>query len=105
MSKPRWQQVFDDIEATYTPEQRAQADAVKPGLEAYFATLSLMLDLRNTRKAQGLTQQQLAVRTGMSQGEISRIERLVIVPQSTTLLLIAKALGCTLKLEILPEAA
>lgn len=105
MAKARWQQIIDDVEATYSPAQRAEADAVTPGLEAFFATLSLMLDLRNTRKAQGLTQQQLADRTGMSQGEISRIERLVIVPQSTTLLLIAKALGCTVKLEALPAAA
>lgn len=105
MSKPRWQQIFDEVEATYSPEQKAEADAASPSIEAFFATLTLMMDLRASRKAQGMTQQQLAEKTGMSQGEISRIERLSIVPQSTTLLLLANALGYTLKLEALPTAA
>jgi ribosome-binding protein aMBF1 (putative translation factor) len=105
MSKPRWQQIFDDLEASQTPAQRAEADAVTPDIEAFLATLTLMMDLRASRKAQGMTQQQLAAKTGMSQGEISRVERLAIVPQSTTLLLIAKALGYALKLEALPAAA
>jgi ribosome-binding protein aMBF1 (putative translation factor) len=50
------------------------------------------------REQQGLTQMQLAERTGIDQGDISRIERGSAMPNERTLIRIANALNADLML-------
>ena len=60
----------------------------------------LQTQIRNQRIAQGLTQRQLAVRCGMSQGTITRVERNCWVSLAC-LLRIAEGLNC--KVTITPQ--
>jgi transcriptional regulator with XRE-family HTH domain len=50
--------------------------------------------LRELRQKYGVTQQQLSVATGLTEGYISNMERGQKVPSLTTLLRLASALGC-----------
>jgi transcriptional regulator with XRE-family HTH domain len=54
----------------------------------------------NLRERQGLTQAQLAVRCGMDQGDISRIERGSTSPTAKTLQRSADALGADVRLVV-----
>ena len=53
-----------------------------------------MNKLKEARKAAGLTQVELSRKTGMSQQDISSIERGDRDPTASTLLKLADALGC-----------
>jgi transcriptional regulator with XRE-family HTH domain len=50
--------------------------------------------LRELRQKYGVTQQQLSVATGLTEGYISNMERGQKVPSLTTILRLAVALGC-----------
>jgi len=50
--------------------------------------------LRELRQKYGVTQQQLSVATGLTEGYISNMERGLKVPSLTTILRIAVALRC-----------
>jgi transcriptional regulator with XRE-family HTH domain len=50
--------------------------------------------LRELRQKYGVTQQQLSVSTGLTEGYISNMERGLKVPSLTTILRLAVALGC-----------
>jgi transcriptional regulator with XRE-family HTH domain len=50
--------------------------------------------LRELRQKYGVTQHQLSVATGLTEGYISNMERGQKVPSLTTILRIAMALGC-----------
>ncbi|HEV7427376.1 MAG TPA: helix-turn-helix transcriptional regulator [Thermoanaerobaculia bacterium] len=50
--------------------------------------------LRELRQKYGVTQQQLSVATGLTEGYISNMERGIKVPSLTTVLRLAVALGC-----------
>jgi transcriptional regulator with XRE-family HTH domain len=52
------------------------------------------LRLRELRQQYGVTQQQLSVATGLTEGYISNMERGQKVPSLTTILRLAVALGC-----------
>ena len=54
-------------------------------------------NLRTVRKAAGLKQEELAARSGISQGTISRIERGSHAPSVDTALALARALGTTVE--------
>lgn len=54
-------------------------------------------NLRTVRKAAGLEQEELAARSGISQGTISRIERGSPAPSVDTALALARALGTTVE--------
>lgn len=54
-------------------------------------------NLRVARKAAGLEQEELASRSGISQGTISRIERGSPAPSVETALALARALGLTVE--------
>jgi transcriptional regulator with XRE-family HTH domain len=49
---------------------------------------------RELRQKYGLTQQQLSIATGLTEGYISNMERGQKVPSLTTILRLAVALGC-----------
>lgn len=50
--------------------------------------------VRRRRLAAGLTQRELALRTGLSLHGCERIDRGEVMPRTTTLILLAAALGC-----------
>lgn len=68
-------------------------------LEAEFSFVQAMLD---ARKASGLTQKDLAERTGIAQADISKLENGNANPSLRTLQRLADGMGMKLKLEFVP---
>ncbi len=68
-------------------------------LEPEFTVIQAMLD---ARKAAGLTQKELAERTGIAQGDISKLESGSANPSLRTLQRLAEGMGMKLKLEFIP---
>lgn len=68
-------------------------------LEAEFSIIQAMLD---ARKASGLTQKDLAERTGIAQADISKLENGNANPSLRTLQRLAEGMGMKLKLEFVP---
>jgi transcriptional regulator with XRE-family HTH domain len=60
---------------------------------------------REARQQAGLTQQELAERAGMSQPAIAKLERGATNPTLATLSRCAEAVGCELRMELVPRAA
>lgn len=65
-------------------------------LEPEFAVIRAMLE---ARKSAGLTQKELAERTGIAQGDISKLENGSANPSLRTLQRLAAGMGMKLKLE------
>ena len=88
---------FDDFvkEQLKDPVLRAEYDALEPE----FAIMQAMID---SRKASGMTQKQLAEKTGINQADISRLERGSANPSLRTLQRLARGMGMRLKLEFEP---
>ena len=88
---------FDDFlkEQLKDPEFRAEYDALEPE----FTIIQAMLE---ARKSSGLTQKQLAERTGIAQADISKIETGEANPSLNTLKRLAFGMDMRLKLEFLP---
>ena len=68
-------------------------------LEAEFAIIQAMID---ARKQSGLTQKDLAARTGIAQSDISKLENGNANPSLRTLQRLAHGMGMRLKLEFEP---
>lgn len=68
-------------------------------LEAEFSIIQAILD---ARKASGLTQKDLADRTGIAQADISKLENGNANPSLKTLQRLADGMGMKLKLEFVP---
>lgn len=77
------------------PGFRAEYEALEPE----FAIVQAMIDARRTS---GLTQRQLSERTGIAQGDISKIEKGEANPSLKTLKRLASGMDMRLKLEFLP---
>ncbi len=88
---------FNDFlkEQLQDPEIRAEYDALEPE----FAIIQAMID---ARKASGLTQKQLSEKTGIAQGDISKLENGSANPSLKTLQRLAAGMGMQLKLEFIP---
>jgi ribosome-binding protein aMBF1 (putative translation factor) len=86
---------YDDVaarrRASMAPDARAQRDVFA---EAYDIAMQIVA----LRERAGLTQAELAERTGIDQGDLSRIERGSTSPTARTLQRIAEALGADVKL-------
>ena len=80
------------------PEFKAEYDALEPE----FAIIQAIID---ARKNTGLTQKQLSERTGIAQGDISRLENGNANPSLNTLKRLASAMGMTLKIEFTPSVS
>ena len=78
------------------PEFKKEWDTLEPE----FAIIQAMIDARKTT---GLTQKQLSERTGIAQGDISRIENGNANPSLNTLKRLATAMDMTLKIEFTPS--
>lgn len=69
-------------------------------LQPEFAIVQAMLD---ARKAAGLTQKDLAERTGIAQADISKLENGNANPSLRTLKRLAEGMGMQLKVEFCPS--
>ena len=89
---------FDDFlqEQLRDPEIRKEYEALQPE----HMVIQVMLD---ARKKSGMTQKELAERTGIAQGDISKLERGSANPSIRTLKRLAKGMGMVLKIEFTPE--
>lgn len=79
------------------PAFKTEYDALEPE----FSIIQAMID---ARKASGLTQQQLAEKTGIAQADISKLENGSANPSLRTLRRLAAGMGMQLKLEFVPAA-
>lgn len=89
---------FDDFlnEQLNDAEIRSEYEALQPK----HALIQAMID---ARQESGITQKELAKRTGIAQGDISKLERGNVNPSIRTLQRLAKGMGKVLKIEFIPE--
>jgi DNA-binding XRE family transcriptional regulator len=87
---------FSDFIQEVEAEARAEGAPAAAELQAFRAYFALAHDLRALRKERGLTQNELAARSGVAQSEISRIERGRGNPTHATLAILLAALGARL---------
>ncbi len=88
---------FDEVlnEELKNPEFKKEWDS----LEEEYKLMSAMADMR---KELNVSQKELSLRTGISQGDISKLEKGVGNPSLKTLKKIAKGLGCKLQIQFIP---
>ena len=86
---------MSNIKLFNNKEIRAEWDALEPE----FAIIQAMID---ARKNLGITQKLLSERTGIAQGDISKIENGSANPSLKTLKRLAAAMDMKLKVEFLP---
>lgn len=88
---------FNDFlnEQLADPEIKSEYDALEPE----FAIIQAIID---ARKQNGLTQKELSERTGIAQGDISKLESGNANPSIKTLKRLAKAMNMRLKIEFTP---
>lgn len=91
---------FNDFlqEQLEDPEFREAYEALQPE----HAIIQAIID---ARRSSGLTQKELSERTGIAQGDISKLENGNGNPSIRTLQRLASAMGMTLKVEFLPNTA
>ena len=91
---------FDDFleEHLKDPEIREEYEALQPE----YAAIQAMID---ARVRSGMTQKELSEKTGIAQGDISRIERGNANPSLRTLQRLARGMKMTLRLEFVPEGS
>ena len=77
------------------PEFRKEYEAFQPER----AVIQAMID---ARKASGITQKELSERTGIAQGDISKLENGNANPSIRTLQRLASGMNMTLKVEVVP---
>ena len=78
------------------PEFKKEYDALEP-------EFTIIKALLNAREASGLTQKDLAERTGIAQGDISKLETGNANPSLRTLQRLAAGMGMKLTLEFVPK--
>ena len=90
---------FEDFlqEQLQDTEFRKEYEALQPER----AVIQAMIDARKNSR---LTQKELSERTGIAQGDISKLENGNANPSVRTLQRLASGMGMTLKVEFLPNA-
>ena len=90
---------FDDYlqEQLMNPDFKKEYEALQPER----AIIQAIIDARQNA---GLTQKELSERTGIAQGDISKLERGNANPSLRTLQRLASGMGMTVKLEFIPAA-
>lgn len=83
-------------------QEQLQDPLFKEKYDALEPEFTLMQALIDARKERGITQQDLAEATGISQADISRLERGTGNPSIKTLQRVAHALNMALKIEFVP---
>jgi DNA-binding XRE family transcriptional regulator len=100
----KFSEIADAAKATWSVGARELYDAALATFEAERAArIAVGSELASARRGSGLTQVELAERSGVDQAEISRVERGASNPTVTTLVRLSSALGRRIALE--PAAA
>lgn len=88
---------FEDflVEQLQDPELKSEYDALEP-------EFTLMQAVIDARKSTGMTQKQLAEKTGIAQSDISKLESGNANPSLRTLQRLAAGLGMRVKIEFQP---
>lgn len=81
-----------------TEEAEVRVESVETGTES-----TAIYALVDARRASGLTQKELAERTGIAQADISKVENGNANPSLRTLRRLAAGMGMELKLEFVPQ--
>lgn len=91
---------FEDFleEQLQEPEFKKEYDALQPEK----AIIQAFIDARHNS---GLTQKELSERTGIAQGDISKLERGNANPSIRTLQRLAAGMGMIVKVEFVPSGA
>ena len=89
---------FDDLMTEIEDEARRAGPKARAGYAAAGATHRLARQVFDLRKGAGLTQRQLAAKSGVQQADISRIEAGEANPTLATIAALAYALGAELAL-------
>lgn len=84
--------------------QKMKDPAFKAEYEALEPEFSIIQAMIDARKASGLTQKQLAERTGIAQSDISKLENGSANPSLRTLRRLAEGMGMQIKLEFVPTS-
>lgn len=80
-------------EQASAPRRSRLSSAARADGAVFEQTYRLAVQVMERRESLGLTQIELAEKTGIDQGDISRIERGSIYPNEKTLIRLADALG------------
>ena len=83
--------------------KRLQDEHFRKEYEAIQPDMDIIRTLVRIRKEQCLTQKELAARTGIDQGDISRLENGSRNPSLNMLKKLADGLGMSLRLEFVPK--
>jgi len=94
---------FDEFMQEIEDEAQAEGLAAVAELEALHAHFALARQVAQLRRGCGMTQVELATRSGIAQSEISRIERGAANPTVATLAALGRPLGATLCLSAQAE--
>lgn len=84
--------------------KRLENENFRKGYEDIQPEMDIIRAIVKARKEQQITQAELAARTGINQGDISRLERGTRNPSLNTLKKLASDLGMQLKIEFRPKA-
>lgn len=94
---------MDDFERHLAEQMKDPAFCAEwESLQPALVVAQAMID---AREHSGMTQQQLAEKTGIAQGDISKLEKGFANPSVRTLQRLARGMGMTLKIEFQPNAA
>ena len=85
--------------------KRLQSENFRKEYEDIQPEMDIIRAIVKARKEQQITQAELAARTGINQGDISRLERGTRNPSLNMLKKLASGLGMQLKIEFLPKAS
>ena len=90
---------FDDF-----LQEQLQDSEFRDAYEALQPEHAIIQALIDARHSAGLTQKELSERTGIAQGDISKLESGNANPSLRTLQRLASGMGMTLRLQFLPSA-
>ena len=85
-------------------KEQLEDQEFKKEYEALQPEHAIIQAIIDARRQSGLTQKELSERTGIAQGDISKLERGNANPSIRTLQRLADGMGMILKLEFLPES-
>jgi ribosome-binding protein aMBF1 (putative translation factor) len=105
MSTKKWSQYLDERAATRSPAEAELFEAASKHFAQVAKDLNVGEGLVAIRNAAGLSQGELAARSGIDQGDISRIERGIANPTLHTLERLGDAVGCEVAWVPKPAAA
>jgi transcriptional regulator with XRE-family HTH domain len=86
-------------------DKQLQNEEFRKEYEALEPEYIIMKAMLNARKEEGLTQKELSDRSGITQSDISKLERGNANPSLRTLQRLAAGMGMKLRLEFLPDIA